>query len=133
MGLGLLNRIRDVLLALALVLLFPPVRSRGAAGTGLRKSPRGILELNFFLCYTEKLAVLYCTVYRDRDSTVVLPILQYSTVPGAGSLYSVPGGNSSEDGGVKLDTTALEGLEEIFSQSTGGETLTTRSVFYPPS
>ena len=83
--------------------------------------------------------VLYCTVYRDRDSTVytvvyvVLPILQYSTVPGAGSLYSVPGGNSSEDGGVKLDTTALEGLEEIFSQSTGGETLTTRSVFYPPS
>ena len=54
MGLGLLNRIRDVLLALALVLLFPPVRSRGAAGTGLRKSPRGILELNFFLCYTVK-------------------------------------------------------------------------------
>ena len=75
MGLGLLNRIRDVLLALALVLLFPPVRSRGAAGTGLRKSPRGILELNFFLCYTEKLAVLYCTVYRTVTGTV-----PYSTV-----------------------------------------------------
>ena len=79
MGLGLLNRIRDVLLALALVLLFPPVRSRGAAGTGLRKSPRGILELNFFLCYTEKLAVLYCTVYRDRDSSATYTTVQYST------------------------------------------------------
>ena len=107
MGLGLLNRIRDVLLALALVLLFPPVRSRGAAGTGLRKSPRGILELNFFLCYTEKLAVLYCTVYRDRDSSATYTTVQYSTRRRVSVLCTVPGGNSSEDGGVKLDTTVL--------------------------